>query len=1138
MKNNAVTLADQYSIKARFQRSTRLDSDFTDPNIFDSFVLHDTASGVVQSIGKQFAESGQKSFTITGPYGGGKSTLAVLLSALYSPVENIRAAAEKLVKNKKDLNQLRKHLPLGKKGWVTIRLVGSKSDLLTAFVDAIEVALTEYWPTRKPDAVSNLKQIKDEKSLLQFLLAMSKEANVHGGGLLVMIDEMGKLLEHCAATKQDIHFFQDMAESFARAKTPCLFLGILHQSFQEYARDLTAATKEEWSKIQGRFVDIPFSVSIEEVVGLVETAIDGPTPPATAAKLAKSIATALKAGRFAAVKNLPEELAQCWPLHPVTALLLGPLSRRRFSQNERSIFGFLTSSEPYGFREFLMSHEKAGEGYTPEMLWDYLKQNLEPAILVSPDGHRWAEAADAVERANSYGDAIYTKLVKTISLLDLFGRAFAIKPDKALLSAIFQQVSAKELDTALSQLEKNSIVVFRKHLDSWAIFAGSDIDLDAEVSVLKDKLAGNVTSWEMISQKLRPVVAKRYYHETGSLRWFERKIEYFANIKSLHSVNGPVHFVLALGQGSDSSENDIMAASKASGHIVGSSPSASLILPMALELAALEEAGRSLPGLAGDKVARRELSGRIDLVRNKLNRVIEEAFDTAQWYFKGKLYSAGNANLSQIASKVAEKIYPKTPTIKNELINRDKPSSNAVAARRTLLYKMVTDGGKDKLGIVGSPPELSLYLNLLSATGIHRADDSISGWTFAKPEDEHFAALWEKAENLLNDAANNGVSFATIYQAWTAAPFGLKEGVLPVLALAFVLTFEEEIALYFEGHYTPIMDDLYIDRLLQNPATVSLRRFDVKGVKRSVISKLADFVSHELDTSSAESALDIAKPIAQFVHGLRPWVKRTKGLDPQTMQIRDAILLANDPYKLLFEELPRVCGLDQSILSSDKGAEQLVVILTHAVNELKACYDNLLEDVKNNIFKAIGIDGNSEDSLALLRKRCQIVIGTSGDFRLDAFARRLSDASNTGNKWMEGIASLATNKPSRDWTDSDIEKANLELFELCKRFGRVEVYAQTKRKQPGAMALTMFIEQGDTFAEYTKSIYLNGSSHKYNERIVDQVRKAIENVCEDDGVRAAVIAELLKDLMELHRKSEDDPVEPELQTGRYAHERN
>jgi hypothetical protein len=35
------------------------------------------------------------------------------------------------------------------------------------------------------------------------------------------------------------------------------------------------------------------------------------------------------------------------------AALLGPISKRQFGQNERSVFGFLASVEPHGFRHYL-----------------------------------------------------------------------------------------------------------------------------------------------------------------------------------------------------------------------------------------------------------------------------------------------------------------------------------------------------------------------------------------------------------------------------------------------------------------------------------------------------------------------------------------------------------------------------------------------------------------------------------------------------------------------------------------------------------------------------------------------------------------------------------------------------------------
>ena len=117
-------------------------------------------------------------------------------------------------------------------------------------------------------------------------------------------------------------------------------------------------------------------------------------------------------------------LADCWPLHPATACFLGPLSRRRFGQNQRSLFGFLNSAEPGGFRDFL-SNASESALYMPDRLWDYLRINLEPSILVSPDGHRWALAADALGRCEALGGTdLHLRLLKVIALADLLKERF------------------------------------------------------------------------------------------------------------------------------------------------------------------------------------------------------------------------------------------------------------------------------------------------------------------------------------------------------------------------------------------------------------------------------------------------------------------------------------------------------------------------------------------------------------------------------------------------------------------------------------------------------------------------------------------------------------------------------------------
>ncbi|TIU02783.1 MAG: hypothetical protein E5W44_30690, partial [Mesorhizobium sp.] len=74
------------------------------------------------------------------------------------------------------------------------------------------------------------------------------------------------------------------------------------------------------------------------------------------------------------------------------ALLLGPISRARFAQNERSVFGFLSSAEPSGFKEFLETTDLEGGTYDPAMLWDYLAANLGMALTAGVDGNRFSLA--------------------------------------------------------------------------------------------------------------------------------------------------------------------------------------------------------------------------------------------------------------------------------------------------------------------------------------------------------------------------------------------------------------------------------------------------------------------------------------------------------------------------------------------------------------------------------------------------------------------------------------------------------------------------------------------------------------------------------------------------------------------------
>ena len=150
----------------------------------------------------------------------------------------------------------------------------------------------------------------------------------------------------------------------------------------------------------------------------------------------------------------------------MTAVVLGPMSRRRFGQNERSAFGFLASAEPGGFQEFLASRPAtAVRLFGPERFWDYLRINLEPAILASqrqpPLGarRRRHRALRGARDAASCHDSLRRSPSSTCSGMapasPLTGaHASCLRPDAR---------KAQQVDAALADLERWSVAVFRKH---------------------------------------------------------------------------------------------------------------------------------------------------------------------------------------------------------------------------------------------------------------------------------------------------------------------------------------------------------------------------------------------------------------------------------------------------------------------------------------------------------------------------------------------------------------------------------------------------------------------------------------------------------------------------------------------------
>ncbi len=1118
-------------VRRRFQRSVRVDTDISAAAL-EGFVCPQSAADALLSMARQVCEAEQGAFTWTGPYGCGKSSLVVALGALLAEPQLKLLARSSL--GATVAAGLERSLDPDGKGWMMLPVVGGRTDPTKAVSAALDNALNIKRGRGRPS--------KADSDVIERLVEYAGRPD--HAGLLVVIDEMGKFLEEAAfGIGADVYFFQLLAEAANRSGGRLIVIGVLHQAFDDYAHRLGREARDEWLKIQGRFADIPINVAGEEQIALIARAIETDAAPPSNQHHSDGIADAIKAQRPGTGSDLGARLNECWPLHPVVASLLGPLSRRRFGQNQRSVFGFLNSAEPFGFQEYLRTEPlDRAVAYDTVHLWDYLRTNLEPSILASSDGHRWSLAVDAVERSEARGaDVDHLALVKTIALIDLFKERSGLLPSTDVLRHALPGIDDARIEFCLEELKAWSIILYRRHLGAYAIYAGSDFDIDAAVDEVRVRLPMVDLARLRSLALLQPILAKRHYHKTGALRWFEIDIaalsegaERIRQFRPQHGATGLFLLLIGTEAESDAKAKKLWRAAAEAGQdwpvAVGWTRDSFMIRELASELLALEAVRSERSELQGDAVARREVSARIARLSAEVEDRLNHAFDGAQWAWRARetaeLSTSDGATLNAIASVLADERYWRGPRIKNELLNRIKPSSNAIAAQKELLKAMVERWQEPRLGIEGYPASGGLYDSLLGATGLHAARPNDEGrYNFVDPsnESEHrLAPLWEIAESHFRSAGAAGADLASLYEEWRKPPFGLRDGLLPVFAIAYLMSRSGRLAVYLDSAFQPKVSALLIDRLTQDPASVRLRWTEASDFHVYVLGGIADMVAGfgvlPADQTHPET-IDVARGLVGLVLGLPGWALRTGRLSATASKVRNLVKLASDPNKFLLDDIPSVFA--NGAPQTRDVAEAVVITLRDGLRELVEAYPAMLQELQQAMLRELRIETLTPTALATLHERAEAIKGLTGNYRLDAFATRLSTYSGDDEE-IEGLASLAANKPPRDWVDRDVDHARVEIAALAQEFVRAEAFAHVKGREDGRVKMAIFISDPNRPSPVKPDFDIGAAQQRQARMLADELEQFLGDAKVDRNVALAALAELGARLTE----ADPEPVLP------------
>ncbi|VWX37423.1 putative ATP-binding protein [Limnobacter sp. 130] len=1017
------SLFDEVRINPQYQRSVNLKHDFGVADSFGGFICHQSAQVVVETLAKQISSTSQRAFTITGPYGGGKSTLLNLLASSVCRKADVRDLARRKL-DKKSLKLIDQALPCGLNGWSVLTLVGSRSDLVPALLEAVSDGQARGFclPLRRG-------RTKDVTGIEKFLDWLSHEASSNSSdGVMIVIDEMGKFLEGAAQGEGDLLAFQTLAEAVSRMSGRVVLVGALHQAISAYSTE----NLDEWRKVQGRFADIPLVTKTDEVVEMIGQAISHQSPGKFIEQACLKIANLLRLEKPALRSDYPDVLVACSPFHPITASLLGPVSRRQYGQNERSIFSFLSTPDTHSFSDFLLKQPPGSDiTYTPANFWDYLRANLDPAISASSDSHRWATAVDCVERAEARVNEFSLSLVKNVAVIDLFKKVSSIPPTLDVIATLYAGEQQASVVKGLNDLCEKRILTFRRHQEAYAVFEGSDFDIDLALKESRRKFQRPDLDLVAKFFNTSPVVAKRHYLEKGTLRWLSTHLVFLDDLqdrpRKLKPESGFGELVVVLPSNttaSTSANRDHVekAIQKIAHPVLAFTPQNSgQINSLAMELMALQDVQTSAQELHGDSVARREVSSRISDVAQKLESALLLAFNKAVWVSNRDM---NLGRLAEMASSLADREFPSTPVVFNELVNRDSLSTNAVKARKLLLYAMEKAAASENLGFEGFPAERGLYESILKGKIHVQSDDK---WIFQMPKDDdsedpmRLNQLWLVLKAGLG-TGQEIVPVEAVYDRWALPPYGIRLGLMPILLHAMLMANRKEIALYRDGVFCTDFKEAYIDEFLAKPKRFGLRTVDA-GADKALKEKFATLTETLTDCSE----LMIARELVRRVLALPKLILQTDRLTTTTRLIRDAIKNANDPHELINQELPEIIGA--------KSNKDFSETLNATLVELEAAFGNMLSKLEASILTDLEVKARNFERLKLRASKLQ---GRTGDFKLDSFVMRLANWDGD-RQTVEGILSLAIGKPSHMWRDLDIERGLLVIKEWVVEFKKLEL---------------------------------------------------------------------------------------------------
>jgi len=961
---------------------------------------------IIGSLGKS-----NKSFTLIGNYGTGKSTFLWAL--------------EKNLLNKKIFFNTNNGSEI--KSYDFIKSIGDNVSLTHV--------LLKVFGLKEGGSVEILQELEKRRT------SAAKKNN----GLVLIIDEFGKFLEFASKSKDnnDLYLLQQISEWCNDDKKNVFFIISLHQSFISYSNSMEAIERQEWEKIKGRFIELPFNEPVEQLLYFASKKLDDFELPKSRQNDFNLLNKLIKKNNLISfIKFDISELAKSlYPLDCLSASIL-VYSLQRYGQNERSLFTFLNDGSKFSINSF------KGKFYAISNVFDYLVNTLGSEIYSFNNSHRsqWQTCFAALERAELIDEVEYSlmaTIIKTICLVNIFTKAGSLF-DREFISGYIKYTTdftISDVEKAVVKLDKAGIIRFYRHSNKINFLDGTDIDIEQELAAASKEINQDFSVSNTISDYIDfPVIlVKENSFERGTPRFFEFKI--LSDINKISIAEGPLDGYINLILDGSLKEKDVRTAS------VNAGSNLFVIYKNSKEIHneifTINKLEFLIDKHSEDINAVKLLKKERDFHSKQLEKfVLDNLFvsnDQNVWYYNGLPRAIeSKKSLNKMLSIICNEEFESAPNLKNELINKEFLSPQILTARKALLRYLLSNETLENLGFPEDkfPPEKSIYISLLKDTGIHSRNKQLKHFSYGAPSDETFRALWEECTNFLRSTHSAKRNLAELYEILSKAPYKLKKGFIDFWIPMFLIINKEDFALFHETNgFVPYLTEDVLDLVHKLPSNYAVKSYEISGLNVNLLESYKELVQIGNDEAGAKSTfLSIYGNFLRFYRGLNEYALYTKSVSPKAINFREAIKNSKDPEDALFSQFPNALGFyTMSIIENDEILKSYTFHIQDAIRELRSAYDNLLNRIEGHIISSFAC--SSDDFVVYKAEIGERLINVNihllGSEQSVVYKRLISSLDDRAS-WLKSVADAVLGKSIDKMIDEEevLLMNNLQEFIL------------------------------------------------------------------------------------------------------------